>query len=193
MGSLGHAAAFSFYPGKNLGALGDAGAVTTNDPELADIIRALANYGSQKKYVFKYVGMNSRMAETDAAALDVKLKYLDEDNHSRQQLAAYYYNNINNPLITLPKRIDDENNVYHQFPIFCEKRDELQEYLKQNGIQTLIHYPIPPHKQECYKEWNNRSYPITEKIHAQELSIPMNQVVSKDEAAEVVRVINSFK
>ena len=182
----------SFYPGKNLGALGDAGAVTTNDPKLAEVIRALANYGSQKKYVFKYVGMNSRMAETDAAALDVKLKYLDEDNRSRQQLAAYYYSNINNSLITLPKRIADENNVYHQFPIFCEKRDELQEYLKENGIQTLIHYPIAPHKQECYKEWNNRSYPITEKIHGQELSIPMNQVVSMDEAAEVVRVINSY-
>ena len=191
-GALGDAAAHSFYPGKNLGALGDAGAVTTNDPKLAEIIRALANYGSQKKYVFKYVGMNSRMAETDAAALDVKLKYLDEDNHSRQQLAAYYYANINNPLITLPKRINDENNVYHQFPIFCEKRDELQEYLKENGIQTLIHYPIPPHKQECYKEWNNRSYPITEKIHAQELSLPMNQVISMDEAVEVVRVINSY-
>lgn len=192
-GALGDSAAHSFYPGKNLGALGDAGAVTTNDSNLAEVIRALANYGSQKKYVFKYVGMNSRMAETDAAALDVKLKYLDEDNHSRQQLAAYYYGNIANSLITLPKRIDDENNVYHQFPIFCERRDELQEFLKENGIQTLIHYPIPPHKQECYKEWNNLSYPITEKIHAQELSIPMNQVVSMDEAAEVVRVINSFK
>lgn len=192
-GALGDSAAHSFYPGKNLGALGDAGAVTTKDPELAEVIRALANYGSQKKYVFKYVGMNSRMAETDAAALDVKLKYLDEDNHARQKLAAYYYANINNPLITLPSYIPDENNVYHQFPIFCECRDELQEYLKENGIQTLIHYPIPPHKQECYKEWNNCSYPITEKIHVQELSIPMNQVVSQDEAAEVVRKINSFK
>lgn len=192
-GALGDSAAHSFYPGKNLGALGDAGAVTTNDPELAEVIRALANYGSQKKYVFKYVGMNSRMAETDAAALDVKLKYLDEDNRSRQKLAAYYYANIDNPLITLPSRIPDENNVYHQFPIFCERRDELQEYLKENGIQTLIHYPIPPHKQKCYNEWNNRSYPITEKIHAQELSIPMNQVVSQEDAAEVVSAINSFK
>lgn len=192
-GALGDAAAHSFYPGKNLGALGDAGAVTTNDAELASVIRALANYGSQKKYVFKYVGMNSRMAETDAAALDVKLKYLDEDNRKRQELADYYYANIVNPLITLPSRIPNENNVYHQFPIFCERRDELQEYLKENGIQTLIHYPIPPHKQECYKEWNERSYPITEKIHAQELSIPMNQVVSKDEAEEVVKVLNNFK
>ena len=192
-GALGDAAAHSFYPGKNLGAFGDAGAVTTNDEELASVIRALANYGSQKKYVFKYVGMNSRMSEPDAAVLDVKLKYLDEDNKKRQELAAYYYEHINNPLITLPSRIPDENNVYHQFPIFCERRDVLQEYLKENGIQTLIHYPIPPHKQECYKDWNDRSYPITEKIHEQELSIPMNQVISAAEAEEVVRVINSFK
>lgn len=192
-GALGDSAAHSFYPGKNLGALGDAGAVTTNDSELASVIRALANYGSQKKYIFKYVGMNSRMAETDAAALDVKLKYLDEDNDKRQQLAAFYYKHINNPLIKLPKRIDDENNVYHQFPIFCEQRDKLQQYLMDNGVQTLIHYPIPPHKQECYKEWNTRSYPITEKIHDEELSIPMNQIVSLQEAEDVVRVINSFR
>lgn len=191
-GALGDAAAHSFYPGKNLGAFGDAGAVTTSDAELAEVIRAVANYGSQKKYVFKYVGMNSRMSEVDAAVLDVKLKYLDEDNKKRQELAAYYYEHINNPLITLPARIADENNVYHQFPIFCERRDELQEYLKENGIQTLIHYPIPPHKQECYKEWNDRSYPITEKIHEQELSIPMNQEVTTEEAEEVVKVLNSF-
>jgi dTDP-4-amino-4,6-dideoxygalactose transaminase len=192
-GALGDAAAHSFYPAKNLGALGDAGAVTTNDQELASVIRALANYGSPQKYVFKYVGMNSRMAETDAAVLDVKLKYLDEDNQARQQLAAYYYENIKNPLITLPKRIADENNVYHQFPIFCEKRDELQAFMKENGIQTLIHYPIPPHKQECYKTWNNCSYPITEKIHAQELSIPMNQVLKRLEAKLIVDSLNSFR
>lgn len=192
-GALGDAAAHSFYPGKNLGAFGDAGAVTTNNAELAAVIRAVANYGSQKKYVFKYVGMNSRMSEMDAAVLDVKLKYLDEDNKKRQVLAAYYYEHINNPQITLPARIADENNVYHQFPIFCERRDELQEYLKENGIQTLIHYPIPPHKQECYKDWNKCSYPITEKIHEEELSIPMNQVVSEKEAEEVVKVLNSFK
>lgn len=192
-GALGDAAAHSFYPGKNLGAFGDAGAVTTSDSELTAVIRALANYGSQKKYVFKYVGMNSRMSEPDAAVLDVKLKYLDEDNKKRQNLAAYYYENINNPLINLPTRIADENNVYHQFPIFCVRRDELQEYLRESGIQTLIHYPIPPHKQECYKEWNSRSYPITEKIHEQELSIPMNQVVSADEAREVVKLLNRFE
>lgn len=196
-GALGDAAAHSFYPGKNLGALGDAGAVTTNDAELASVVRALANYGSQKKYVFRYVGLNSRMAETDAAALDVKLKYLDEDNRKRQELAAFYYENITNPLITLPSRIPDENNVYHQFPIFCERRDELQEYLKENGVQTLIHYPIPPHHQECYEKeaWNvpQLSLPISEKIHRCELSIPMNQVVSKEEAKTVVDVLNSFK
>ena len=192
-GALGDVAAHSFYPGKNLGAFGDAGAVTTSDVELAQVIRALANYGSQKKYVFKYVGMNSRMSELDAAVLDVKLKYLDEDNQKRQKLAAYYYENIKNPLITLPTRIPDENNVYHQFPVFCARRDELQEYLKASGVQTLIHYPIPPHKQECYKDWNGRPFPITEKIHEQELSIPMNQVVSQDEAMLVVDAINSFK
>lgn len=192
-GSLGDAAAHSFYPGKNLGALGDAGAVTTNNPKLAEIISALANYGSHKKYVFKYVGMNSRMAETDAAVLDVKLKYLDEDNAQRQKLADYYYTHINNRFIILPKRIEDECNVYHQFPIFCQRRDELQEYLKENGIQTLIHYPIPPHKQGCYKAWNNRTYPITEMIHQQELSIPMSQIVTEEEAKIVVDVLNSFR
>ena len=191
-GALGDAAAHSFYPGKNLGAFGDAGAVTTNDRELAETIRALANYGSQKKYVFKYVGINSRMSELDAAVLDVKLKYLDEDNQRRQKLAAFYYEHISNPLITLPSRLKDENNVYHQFPIFCEYRDKLQEHLNTKGIQTLIHYPIPPHKQECYKDWNDRKYPITEKIHAQELSIPMNQVVSEEDASMVVDAINTF-
>lgn len=191
-GALGDAAAHSFYPGKNFGAFGDAGAVTTNDRELAETIRALANYGSQKKYVFKYVGINSRMSELDAAVLDVKLKYLDEDNQRRQKLAAFYYEHISNPLITLPSRLKDENNVYHQFPIFCEYRDKLQEHLNTKGIQTLIHYPIPPHKQECYKDWNDRKYPITEKIHAQELSIPMNQVVSEEDACMVVDAINTF-
>lgn len=196
-GALGDAAAHSFYPGKNLGAFGDAGAVTTSDSELASVIRALANYGSQKKYVFKYVGMNSRMSEPDAAVLNVKLKYLNEDNKKRQKLATYYYENIKNPLITLPSRIADENNVYHQFPIFSERRDELQKFLADNGIQTLIHYPIPPYRQECYinEPWNTpqHSLPITEKIHEQELSIPMNQVVSMEEAKIVVDVLNAFK
>lgn len=196
-GALGDAGAHSFYPGKNLGAFGDAGAVTTNDKDLANIIRALANYGSQKKYVFKYVGMNSRMSELDAAVLDIKLKYLDEDNSKRQELAAYYYENIKNPLITLPSRIPNENNVYHQFPIFCERRDELQEFLKEHNVQTLIHYPIPPHHQECYEKeaWNTPqlSLPISERIHKCELSIPMNQVISMEEAKIVVDALNMFK
>ena len=191
-GALGDAAAHSFYPGKNLGAFGDAGAVTTNDEELAAVIRALANYGSQRKYVFKYAGINSRMSEVDAAVLSVKLKYLDADNAKRQQLAAYYYEHIKNPLITLPSRIPDAHNVYHQFPIFCQHRDELQQYLADNGVQTLIHYPIPPHHQECYKQWNHLSFPITERIHAQELSIPMNQAITQQQAEQVVQTINSF-
>ena len=177
------------WQGVKTGALGHAAA----HEELASVVRALANYGSQKKYVFRYVGINSRMSEMDAAILDVKLKYLDDDNQKRQQLAAYYYEEINNPLISLPRRLNDENNVYHQFPIFCERRDELQAYLKDGGVQTLIHYPIPPHKQECYKDWNDRSYPITERIHQQELSIPMNQVISRKEAETVVRLINNFR
>lgn len=191
-GSLGDAAAHSFYPGKNLGAFGDAGAVTTSDPELASIVRALANYGSQQKYVFKYAGINSRMAETDAAVLSVKLRYLDEDNARRQRLADYYYAHIDHPRITLPRRLPDAHNVYHQFPIFCEERDRLQTYLQERGIQTLIHYPIPPHKQECYAEWNDRSLPITERIHATELSIPMNQAVTDEEAAQIVQALNEF-
>lgn len=196
-GALGDAAAHSFYPGKNLGAFGDAGAVTTSNPELASVIRALANYGSHKKYVFKYVGMNSRMSEPDAAILDVKLKYLDEDNRKRQELAAYYYANIKNPLITLPLQLADENNVYHLFPVFCPRRDELQEYLTSNGVETLIHYPIPPYNQECYANevWNTPrlSFPITEKIHEQELSIPMNQLITSEEAKIVVDILNAFK
>lgn len=191
-GSLGDAAGHSFYPGKNLGALGDAGAVTTDNQELAECVRALANYGSAKKYVFKYCGRNSRLDEIQAAVLDVKLSHLDEDNANRQRIAAYYYDNINNPKITLPNRLDDKNNVYHLFPVFCEQRDDFQQYLKNNGIQTLIHYPIPPHKQECYKELNGISLPITEQIHNQELSLPISPVLTLAEAEEVVRVINRF-
>lgn len=191
-GSLGDAAGHSFYPGKNLGALGDGGAVTTNDKVLADTVRTLANYGSEKKYVFKYCGRNSRLDEIHAAVLDVKLKYLDEDNAKRQQIAKYYYDNIDNLKIILPKRTNDQNNIYHIFPVFCEKRDDFQHYLKDNGIQTLIHYPIPPHKQECYKKWNKFSLPITEKIHQQELSLPISQVMTKEETEFVVNVVNKF-
>jgi len=193
-GSLGEAAGHSFYPGKNLGALGDGGAVTTDNTELADCIRALANYGSTKKYVFKYCGRNSRLDEIQAAVLDVKLRHLDEDNRLRQQVAAFYYNNINNPLITLPKRLPDENNVYHLFPVFCAQRDALQEFLKQNGVQTLIHYPIPPHLQECYRgEWQGVRLPITESLAVKELSLPISQVMLQQEMETIVDVLNQFK
>ena len=191
-GSIGDAAGHSFYPGKNLGALGDGGAVTTDDEELANAIRALANYGSTAKYVFKYKGRNSRLDEIQAAVLDVKLRHLDEDNAHRQQIANYYYDHIENPLIHLPKRLPDANNVYHIFPILCEKRDDLQAYLAENGIQTLIHYPIPPHKQECYREWNHLSLPVTEQIHQQELSLPISPVMTMDEAEAVANILNRF-
>ena len=192
-GSIGDAAGHSFYPGKNLGALGDGGAVTTNDPELAAAVRALANYGSQKKYVFKYCGRNSRLDEIQAAVLDVKLKYLNEDNAHRQAMAKLYYEGIKNPLIILPDRLDDAQNVYHLFPVFCEKRDELQDYLKENGVGTVIHYPIPPFKQECYKDWNECTYSITEKIHQQELSLPISPVIQKEDVVEIVKLINNFQ
>lgn len=192
-GSLGDAAGHSFYPGKNLGALGDGGAVTTDNKELADCIRALANYGSQKKYVFKYCGRNSRLDEIQAAVLDVKLRHLDEDNRLRQKVAAYYYENISNPLITLPTRMTDENNVYHLFPVLCERRDELQRYLTEQGVQTLIHYPIPPHLQECYKgEWETASLPITERLAKQELSLPISQVMTEKDVMNVVKSVNGF-
>lgn len=195
-GSIGDAAGHSFYPGKNLGALGDGGAVTTNDPELAAAVRALANYGSQKKYVFKYAGRNSRLDEIHAAVLDVKLKYLNEDNDHRRAMAKLYYEGIKNPLITLPDRLDDAQNVYHLFPVFCEKRDELQAYLKENGVGTVIHYPTPPFKQECYskEEWNTPqlSLPITEKIHVTELSLPIGPTISENEIKNVIEIINSF-
>ncbi len=191
-GSLGDAAAHSFYPGKNLGALGDAGAVTTNDKELADTIRALANYGSAKKYVFKYIGRNSRLDEIQAAVLDVKLRHLDEDNSRRKEIAEYYIRNISHQDIILPK-VDDWNaNVFHIFPIRTSRRDELQKYLTESGIQTIIHYPIPPHKQECYKEWNYLSFPITEKIHGEELSLPMSPAMDEEEIKAVVDIINRW-
>ena len=195
-GSIGDAAGHSFYPGKNLGALGDGGAVTTNDPELAATVRALANYGSQKKYVFKYCGRNSRLDEIHAAVLDVKLKYLNEDNDHRRAMAKLYYEGINNPLISLPDRLADDQNVYHLFPIFCEKRDELQAYLKENGVGTVIHYPIPPFKQECYakEEWNTPqlSLPITEKIHNMEISLPMGPTITNEEINYIIDIVNRF-
>ena len=194
-GSIGDAAGHSFYPGKNLGALGDGGAVTTNDPDLAAAVRTLANYGSSAKYVFKYTGRNSRLDEIQAAVLDVKLKYLDEDNAHRQQIAKMYYDGINNPLITLPERLPDAQNVYHLFPILCSKRDELQAYLKENGVETLIHYPIPPHKQECYASapWNiGLQLPVTEQIAVQELSLPIGPAIKPETVSYIIEAINRF-
>ena len=198
-GSIGDAAGHSFYPGKNLGALGDGGAVTTNDPELAAAVRALANYGSQKKYVFKYSGRNSRLDEIQAAVLDVKLKYLVEDNQHRKEVAHYYYEHINNPLITLPDLLSDEQNAYHLFPILVSngKRDALHDYLDQNGVGTVCHYPIAPHKQECYAkaDWNKLqlSLPITERLAEEELSLPIGPTIMLKEVEQVVNIINSFK
>lgn len=197
-GSIGDAAGHSFYPGKNIGALGDGGAVTTNDPELAATVRALANYGSQKKYVFKYMGRNSRLDEIQAAVLDVKLKYLDEDNKHRQEVAEFYYENINNPLIVLPSRLQDANNVYHIFPILvgCGRRDNLHDYLEKNGVGTVIHYPIAPHKQECYANeiWNipQLTLPITEQLANEELSLPIGPTITMEEVKEIVALINRF-
>ena len=243
-GSIGSAAGHSFYPGKNLGALGDGGAVTTDDDELAAAIRSLANYGSQKKYVFKYTGRNSRLDEIQAAVLDVKLRHLDEDLKARQEIADYYYDHIDNPLIELPVRLPHENNVYHLFPILvknlphnplegkssCQEylgdstcmgdflqvhtatspsgdcgaglcgadslRDQLQKYLEENGVGTVIHYPIPPHLQECYQNSPFRGLgglPITEMLADCELSLPISPTMTLEEAAEVVRLINAFK
>lgn len=193
VGNLGDASGFSFYPGKNLGCLGDGGAITTNDDELATKLRALKNYGSHVKYQNLYKGYNSRLDEIHAAVLDVKLKGLDKDNQKRREIAKYYLENIKNPLITLPEFYEEKAHVWHVFVIRCEKREELQKYLAENGVQILIHYPVPPHKQPAYSEWNNLSYPITEKIHAEVLSIPMSPVMTKEEVKTVADVINNFK
>lgn len=199
-GNIGDAAGHSFYPGKNLGALGDGGAVTTNDSELAACVRALANYGSQKKYVFKYAGRNSRLDEIQAAVLDVKLKYLTEDNQHRKEVAHYYYEHLSNPLITLPDLLPDAQNAYHLFPIIVngkENRDRLHDYLEQNGVGTVCHYPIAPHKQECYikQVWNmpQLNLPITERLADEELSLPIGPAITLEEIAEVVRLVNLFE
>lgn len=191
-GSLGDAAGHSFYPGKNLGAFGDAGAVTTDDEELAKIVRAVANYGSQRKYVFKYIGRNSRLDEIQAAVLDVKLKHLEEDLAIRKQVAKHYIDHITNPEIITPSVKDWDAHVFHIFTIRCKRRDELQKYLTDNGVQTIIHYPIPPHKQECYKEWNHLSFPITEQIHNEELSLPMSPVITEEEVNVIVSLLNNW-
>ena len=189
-GSLGDAAGHSFYPGKNLGALGDAGAVTTNDDQLADVIRALGNYGSHKKYVHDYAGRNSRIDEFQAAILDVKLRYLDAENTRRKEIAAHYLNKVENSLIHIPK--SDRDCVWHIFPVFSSCRDRLQQYLGQNGIETQIHYPIPPHLQQCYAEWNERSLPVTERLSREELSLPCNQMMSTEDVLYIVDLLNRF-
>lgn len=192
-GSLGDAAGHSFYPGKNIGALGDGGAVTTDDKDVADTVRALANYGSKVKYVFDYTGRNSRLDEIQAAILDVKLKYLDQDNDKRKKVAKLYYEGIKNPAVILPETKDFASNVFHIFPVLTEKRDELQQYLKSKEIGTVIHYPIPPHKQKCYKDWNNLSFPITERIHNSELSLPIGPAITEEQVRYVINTINEWK
>ncbi len=197
-GSLGHAAGFSFYPGKNLGALGDSGAITTDNEKLAGVCRALANYGSQEKYVNRYQGLNSRMDEIQAAFLSVKLKYIDIENQKRREIAQFYYDNISNNRIILPQ-IDHEEDisknlehVWHVFIVRTENRKSLQDHLTAHSVQSLIHYPIPPHKQACYSNWNNKCLPITEKIHNEVLSLPISPVMNEEEILHVVNVINRW-
>ena len=190
-GALGDAAGHSFYPTKNLGAMGDGGAVTTNDKTLAEVIRAMGNYGSETKNVFRYQGRNSRLDEVQAAILNVKLRHLDDANNRRREVACLYIEGIKNPRVKLPDVLPEEQNVYHIFPVLCASRDRLQSYLLGKGIQTMVHYPIPPHQQTCMKAWNHRSFPITELIHQQELSLPMSQVLRDDEVQNVIEVINS--
>ncbi|MCL2792142.1 MAG: DegT/DnrJ/EryC1/StrS family aminotransferase [Spirochaetaceae bacterium] len=192
-GSLGDAAGHSFYPGKNLGAIGDGGAVTTNNKELARIIRTIANYGSIEKYVYDYQGRNSRLDELQAAVLDVKLRHLDKDNQSRRQVAKMYLNGIKNTSIILPEVSDWESNVFHVFPIRTYHRAKLQDYLANKSIQTIIHYPIPPHKQKCYKQWNSLSFPITEKIHEEILSLPISQVLNDECVQYIIDAINQYE
>lgn len=192
-GSLGNAAAHSFYPGKNLGALGDGGAVTTDDEELANMIGALGNYGSKRKYVFQYKGRNSRLDEIQAAVLRVKLKYLDSDNALRRSIAMQYIEHIDNPLLTLPSTDYCHSSVHHIFPVLCSKRERLQQHLLNQGIQTMIHYPIPPHRQQCYADMGLLSLPITERIHREELSLPLNPTLQQEEIEQIIEAANSFK
>ena len=191
-GNLGDASGFSFYPSKNLGCLGDGGCVTTNDDELAAKIRAIANYGSDRKNHHIYKGVNSRLDEIQAAVLDIKLLYLDKDNARRREISKYYRENIKNPKIELPQVYDENAHVWHVFALRTENRDEFQKYLENNGIQTMIHYPVPPHKQDAYKEWSNQSYPVTEEIHRTILSLPISPVLSDDEVKKVVETVNAF-
>jgi dTDP-4-amino-4,6-dideoxygalactose transaminase len=192
-GSLGDACGFSFYPSKNLGALGDAGAVTTKDAKLAEIVRALRNYGSHVKYENLYRGINSRLDEVQAALLSVKLKYLDGENESRRRLADLYLKGISNPALTLPAAPKDRaSHVWHLFVVRTPRRDDFQRYLREQGIETVIHYPIPPHKQKAYKEWNARSYPISEEIHRTVISLPLDISMSEAEARRVIDACNAY-
>jgi dTDP-4-amino-4,6-dideoxygalactose transaminase len=192
-GSLGDAAGFSFYPGKNLGALGDAGAVTTNDENLAKTIKALSNYGSDQKYVNIYQGLNSRLDEIQAAVLGVKLKYIDEENMIRKKIAEKYISEISNPKIILPEQpIDEKEHVWHLFVVRTQNRNNFQKYLTENGIQTLVHYPIPPHKQQAYKNMNSLSFPISEKIHEEVLSLPISPVMTEEETDKIIEIVNSY-
>ena len=193
VGSLGDASGFSFYPGKNLGCLGDGGCITTNDDELAFKVRAIANYGSDYKYHHIFKGINSRLDEIQAGVLDVKLKYLDSDNERRREIAKFYIENIKNPNIILPKVKNEESHVWHIFAIRTRDRDRLIKHLKANGIETNIHYPTAPHKQECYKEWQNESFPISEMIHQQVLSLPISPVMTDEEVTKIIKVINDYE
>ena len=192
VGNLGDASAFSFYPGKNLGALGDGGGITTNDEALFRKIKAIANYGSDRKYHHIYKGVNSRLDEIQAAVLDIKLAHLDEDNARRREIAKIYREQIKNPKIILPKAYDENACVWHCFVVRTKKRDEFEAYLNQNGVQTIIHYPTPPHKQGAYSEWAQQSYPLSEQIHATIISLPISPVMSDDEVREVVEIVNAF-
>jgi len=191
-GSLGHAAGHSFYPGKNLGALGDAGAITTDDDQLVQVIRSVANYGSTVKYVCDYKGLNSRLDEIQAAILDVKMKYLDQEITERKAVAKRYMDEIKNEKLFIPELSDWDAHVFHLFPVLVEQRNQFQQYLTDNGIQTLIHYPIPPHKQKCYAEYVHLSFPITERIHEQELSLPMSPTLKDEEITIIIDVINKW-
>jgi dTDP-4-amino-4,6-dideoxygalactose transaminase len=191
-GNWGHAAGFSFYPGKNLGALGDAGAVTTNDEELAQTTRALANYGSHKKYENLYQGVNSRLDEIQAALLRVKLQHLDQETAARRTVAKKYLGGIKNPLITLPKWESQEQHVFHLFVIRCSRRDELQAYLLKHDVHTLIHYPIPPHKQQAYADWNLKVFARAEMIHHMSLSLPISSGMGEAEIEKIAELLNAF-
>ena len=192
VGAIGDAAGFSFYPAKNLGALGDGGAVTTNDSELAAAVRAIANYGSQKKYINLYKGVNSRLDEIQAAALLVKLPRLDSDNSRRRSVARRYLSEISNPLVSMLQPGDWESNVFHIFPIFTPHREALQAHLQSSGIETMIHYPVAPHRQQAFAEYSHLQLPITERIHATELSLPLSPVLTDEEVTAVVQAVNAF-